>query len=788
MASRRVKLALAGGAVATLAAVVSFGPIVRHEAARVAERYGAVVAIDEVRPSLHGVKLRGVDVSLAEVPSAHLRFETVDVALGWSGKKVTLQGGDVSAVGPREVVLREAEQWQKRYLAKPSAGGGESSSSGRTDAEFEGLRIAWQDRKDVPTESVRASDVNFARQEGKVGLSAAEATITVGPVSVAVQGGHLTLIKQQEGGYRVAALSARSLDATLTLPAPLEEAKPVEGASTTPNAPPPREPRDPAPKQTKASPRGAAVRAQLVRGATLLDTVLEQGAKVELDSLHAQVRRGRDTLNLGPGSLVVRRDAGRMLVELSPRAHAEKEEQALTFSLSVPFGEADGEIVADVKGGPLYLSTLGIRDGDFGLFDVAKTSLTTRSHLVLSADGKQLRVDGDGRMQNLSLRSDALSDEPIAGLELAFRLRGETALDGSSIRVDEGEVDLGAVRLLAHGRYDRVGEGHRVRSEFDVPLTACQSILDAAPRGLVPKIAGMRMAGSLAVKGHARFDTARLDRDFDVTWDLSNTCRITEVPPEIDAARWRKPFRRSVLGPAGERVEIESGPSTPGWVPYSVISRFMETAVLTTEDSGFRRHSGFDNEAIRNSIRENLRKGRFVRGASTLSMQLAKNLYLDRVKNLSRKLQEAVLTTYLEQELTKEQILELYLNVVEFGPMIYGIGPAARYYFNTSASDLSLGQALYISSILPNPKQQHFAIGGAVSPGWMNYLRKLMDVAHRRKWISDEELEDGLRETVVRGQPAPERAARSQEPSGSEGEPSGEGGGDAPEPPTPPED
>ena len=787
MASRRVKLALAGGAVATLAAVVSFGPIVRHEATRAAERYGAIVAIDEVRPSLHGVKLRGVEVSLPDVPSARVRFATIDVALGWSGKKIALQGGDVSAVGPRDVVIREAEQWQKRYLGRASAGGGESSSGGRTDAEFEGLHIAWQDRKDVPTESVRASDVNFARQEGKVGLSAAEATITVGPVSVAVQGGHLTLIKQQEGGYRVAALSARSLDATLTLAPPLEEAKPVEGARVTPTNDP-REPREPASKQTKATQRGAAVRAQLVRGATLLDAVLEQGAKVELDSLHAQVRRGRDTLNLGPGSLVVRRDAGRMLVELSPRAHAEKEEQALTFSLSVPFGAAEGEIVADVKGGPLYLSTLGIRDGDFGLFDVAKTSLTTRSHLVLSADGKQLRVDGDGRVQNLSLRSDALSDEPIAGLEVAFKLRGETSLDGASLRVDEGEVDLGAVRLLAHGRYERVGEGHRVRAEFDVPLTACQSILDAAPRGLVPRIAGMRMAGSLAVKGHAKFDTAKLDRDFDIAWDLSNTCRITEVPPEVDAARWRKPFRRSVLGPAGERVEIESGPGTAGWVPYSTISRFMETAVLTTEDSGFRRHSGFDNEAIRNSIRENLRKLRFVRGASTLSMQLAKNLYLDRVKNLSRKLQEAVLTTYLEQELTKEQILELYLNVVEFGPMIYGIGPAARYYFNTSASELSLGQALYISSILPNPKQQHFAIGGVVSPGWMNYLRKLMDVAHRRKWISDEELEEGQRETVVRGQPAPDRAARSQEPSAGEGEPGHEGSGEGPEPPAPPED
>src|SRR5438046_465396 len=139
----------------------------------------------------------------------------------------------------------------------------------------------------------------------------------------------------------------------------------------------------------------------------------------------------------------------------------------------------------------------------------------------------------------------------------------------------------------------------------------------------------------------------------------------------------------------------------------------MEVAVLTTEDGAFRRHHGFDQEAIKNSIRENLRKRRFVRGASTISMQLAKNLYLDRSKNLARKLEEAILTMYLEQELTKDQLLELYLNVVEFGPMVYGIGPAARHYFNAAASELSLSQALYISSIMPNPKNQYFGAGGA---------------------------------------------------------------------------
>jgi hypothetical protein len=779
VASNRVKIGLGAGAVAVLALVASFGPIVRYEAEQAAERYGAALTIDQVRPSLHGVKLHGVDVSLAEIPSAHVHFDTIDVSLGWSGKKIALRGGNVTAVGARDVVIREAEQWQKRYLARGASSGGASSSSNKTEAELVGLQISWQDRKDSPTESIHASDVSFARQDGKVGLSAQEATVTVGPVSIATQDGHITLVKHPDGGYRVAALSARSLDATLTLAAPLEEARPTAAASASAGEPPAQT------AAPRASQKATAARALLVRGATVLDAALEEGAKIELDSLHAKILRGRDTLNLGPGSLVVRRDAGRMLVELAPRAQADKEEQALTFGLSIPLAQAGGEIVADIKGGPIFLSTIGIRDGDLGLFDVAKTSLSTRSHLVLSPDGKMLHVDGDGRLHNLSLHSDALSDEPIAGLELAFKLRADVALDGSSARVDEGEVDLGEMRFLAHGRYDRATDGRRVRADFEMPLTACQSMMDAAPRGLVSKIAGMRMAGSFAIKGKARFDTAHLDRDFDVSWDMSNTCRITEVPAEIDIARWRKPFRRSVLGPAGERVEIEGGPGTAGWVPYGAIARFMEVAVMTTEDSGFRRHGGFDNEAIRNSIRENLRKGRFFRGASTLSMQLAKNLYLDRVKNLSRKLQEAVLTTYLEQELTKDQILELYLNVVEFGPMIYGIGPASRYYFNTSASNLSLGQALYIASILPNPKLQHFAIGGAVSPGWTNYLRKLMDLAHKRKWISDEELEESLKETVVRGHPAPERAVHAAEKPGSAGA-EGDTETPAPEPPESP--
>ncbi|MEI2687680.1 MAG: hypothetical protein V9G14_16690 [Cypionkella sp.] len=202
--------------------------------------------------------------------------------------------------------------------------------------------------------------------------------------------------------------------------------------------------------------------------------------------------------------------------------------------------------MADVQGGPIWLSSLGVREGDFGLFDVGQTSLGTRSHLVLSADGRTLRIDGEGKVHALSVRSTALSDEPVAGLELAFALKGEVDLDGSRARIGECELDLGAIRLVLKGDYDRArgaagGEDtHRFRGSFDMPLTACQSMLDSTPKGLVPKLQGVRMAGSFALRGTADVDTAHLDRHFKLQWDAV----------ELGAASSRHPRRSTSIASA----------------------------------------------------------------------------------------------------------------------------------------------------------------------------------------------------------------------------------------------
>jgi membrane peptidoglycan carboxypeptidase len=256
------------------------------------------------------------------------------------------------------------------------------------------------------------------------------------------------------------------------------------------------------------------------------------------------------------------------------------------------------------------------------------------------------------------------------------------------------------------------------------------------------------------MKGHARFDGSQLLKTYDVDWDGTQSCRILEVPDHLRIDRFRQPFEKVVYTPEGQEQKMTFGPGTPGWVPMSSITKHMETAVLLSEDGRFRRHHGFDQEAIVNSLRENLLAGAFRRGASTISMQLAKNLFLTREKVLSRKLQEAVLTLYLEQELTKQEILELYFNVIEYGPLVYGIGPAAQYHFGTTPSDLSLAQAVYLGSILQNPKKQFYGADGEVVPARMDYLRKLMKMAAKLNLVSPSELETGLRERLFFGKPS----------------------------------
>jgi monofunctional glycosyltransferase len=140
------------------------------------------------------------------------------------------------------------------------------------------------------------------------------------------------------------------------------------------------------------------------------------------------------------------------------------------------------------------------------------------------------------------------------------------------------------------------------------------------------------------------------------------------------------------------------------WVDYGKISRNLKRAMIAAEDSKFVEHEGFDWEGIQLAMEKNQKRGRFVAGGSTITQQLAKNLFLSPNKSYLRKGQEAIITLMLEYTLDKERILELYLNVIEWGNGVFGAEAAARRYFGIPASQLSSEQAARLAAMAPNPR------------------------------------------------------------------------------------
>ena len=140
------------------------------------------------------------------------------------------------------------------------------------------------------------------------------------------------------------------------------------------------------------------------------------------------------------------------------------------------------------------------------------------------------------------------------------------------------------------------------------------------------------------------------------------------------------------------------------WVPYARISPSLKRAIVAAEDAKFIEHEGFDVEGIQAAVEKNLKKGKLVAGGSTISQQLAKNLFLSGERSFIRKGQEAIITLMIEAIWSKRRILEVYLNVIEWGNGIYGAEAAARRYYKTSAANLNRDQAARMAAMVPNPR------------------------------------------------------------------------------------
>jgi len=262
-------------------------------------------------------------------------------------------------------------------------------------------------------------------------------------------------------------------------------------------------------------------------------------------------------------------------------------------------------------------------------------------------------------------------------------------------------------------------------------------------RSLPPAVLGPLL--SVGVRGSWDY---RVEVDLDLARPDSVRFEADVVPHQLvlDPARTRlrllglnQPFVAVILLPRGARAVRELSMNNPHFRTLDAISPHLVHAVVTNEDGGFFVHRGFNTEAMKQAIAENLKAGAYRRGAGTITMQLARNLYTGHARTLSRKGQEIVLAWILEHltGVSKDRLLEIYLNIIEWGPGIHGADEAARYYFGRDAHDLTLDQSLFLATVIPSPSrwrgrldaggdarryvkaQMHFIGRAMIAKGWL---------------------------------------------------------------------
>ena len=238
-----------------------------------------------------------------------------------------------------------------------------------------------------------------------------------------------------------------------------------------------------------------------------------------------------------------------------------------------------------------------------------------------------------------------------------------------------------------------------------MPETVSDTFFNALPVGMFNTLKGIKCSGTLAYDLQFLMNTRQPDSLVFESQLRRKNFHIIQTGAE-DYTRINGPFVYDAF--SGEQFvrHVVVGPENPVFTPLNRISPNLPVAIMQSEDPSFMTHRGFVPESFRESIAQNYKQRRFARGGSTISMQLVKNVFLRRNKTVSRKAEEALIVYLIENLglVPKERMMEVYLNVIEWGPNVYGVGEAARFYFNKRPIELTLQECIFLAAIIPNPK------------------------------------------------------------------------------------
>ncbi|MFH1529697.1 MAG: biosynthetic peptidoglycan transglycosylase [Pseudomonadota bacterium] len=426
-------------------------------------------------------------------------------------------------------------------------------------------------------------------------------------------------------------------------------------------------------------------------------------AVAEEDRLVTDLSHFNGTFEKMPGGGTFRMEVG----FLTPSANGEVSNR-FEAEINLVTGDISGTL--DLPGFPLYpyrfLAPRAL------VISPSSRLADTRLKFAYQVERNIVQVWGIGRLDGLTVSSNRIASEPLRNLELAFDL-GRSADQAVTLDLGAHVLDTGEHAGL------RLGSGPMIRTrlrldcatpEFPkfifglgMDITPFQQVLDSIPSPLIQNLAGMRAQGYIALETSITGDSADLGNlEFDFRFQ-EREVSVDTYGQQVDMQKLLGPFTFRIRGGGKEAKTIRVGEG-PLWTSISDIPPWMILAVTTTEDGSFFRHEGFNRFQWKMSIIDNLEAGRYVRGASTISMQLVKNLFLGHQKTAARKFQELLLTWLMEKEVPKERIIELYLNIIEWGRGVYGLADAAQHYFRRPARQVTQAQAALLATFIPYPR------------------------------------------------------------------------------------
>jgi penicillin-binding protein 1A len=396
--------------------------------------------------------------------------------------------------------------------------------------------------------------------------------------------------------------------------------------------------------------------------------------------------------------------------------------------------------------------TLEVRIGRLAPGTLLAASLT---HLPFQIEGGRLdvsvslphlgrltsgEVHFEASLTDLVLRGARLAPEPVG--PIALRAEGTLRWDVASrtVALEDTRIDLGTggdagvvLGLEVVGRPDprlRL-EVRATDLDWDEALAALPEALTAPPDA--PPLRGA-LSGWLQVSGPLHeWDRWRLEGALDPP-------QLAAAPHRLHTVDLSHSFTFQARRPDGSTQAVLVGPENPMFVPLSALPPLVVRAVLASEDAGFYGHHGFDFGEMQEALSSAGARGR-LRGASTISQQVAKNVFLSPERTLGRKMREALTTVSLEVALGKRRLLEVYLNLVEWGPGVYGIGAAAHHWFGKDVRDLDPKEAAFLASIIPNPiRYEMYRRRGGLTEAWESRVRGLLLKLRAADAISDDDL------------------------------------------------